>query len=401
MEEKIPFKLEATYEPAGDQPQAIEKLVEGLTEGLAHQTLLGVTGSGKSVGYSDTLMIAEVFAGGEVRTRLLKAGPFIDSLLERHGLAQSEDHVETERYTCADRAFLTPAYDSLHGKTAWYPVAALLRHHAPERMFRLVTKCGRTVEATGDHNFWVLRDGVLTLIKTEDTRPTDFMPVPDIVTSLSQQCLDTLDVITYLADTELSVFAEDAVLEYVATAGNASFMHVMHACAIQHPGGKLAAMRGRYRGSGVKVGHYQKLLTATGRLGGRADDSGITVGGKKRACRLPARLRLSDNILALLGYYVAEGNAQSKYFILSNYHPVIRDRIERGLNELGVPFFVRPSSDYAVGSTALTLLLKRLCGSTASHKRLPEFWPQLSDHQLGVLLSAYFDGDGTVGCGGR
>jgi excinuclease ABC subunit B len=46
--DKIPFQLEAPYEPAGDQPQAIEKLVEGLNEGLAHQTLLGVTGSGKT-----------------------------------------------------------------------------------------------------------------------------------------------------------------------------------------------------------------------------------------------------------------------------------------------------------------------------------------------------------------
>ena len=40
MEEKIPFKLEAAYPPAGDQPQAIEKMVEGLNEGLAHQTLV-------------------------------------------------------------------------------------------------------------------------------------------------------------------------------------------------------------------------------------------------------------------------------------------------------------------------------------------------------------------------
>src|SRR5580658_4938802 len=44
-----PFKLEAGFEPAGDQPQAIEKLVAGLNEGLAHQTLLGVTGSGKTM----------------------------------------------------------------------------------------------------------------------------------------------------------------------------------------------------------------------------------------------------------------------------------------------------------------------------------------------------------------
>jgi len=42
------FELFSDYEPAGDQPQAIEKLVDGLTSGLAHQTLLGVTGSGKT-----------------------------------------------------------------------------------------------------------------------------------------------------------------------------------------------------------------------------------------------------------------------------------------------------------------------------------------------------------------
>jgi excinuclease ABC subunit B len=48
MDQPVPFKLKADYEPAGDQPQAIEKLTEGLEVGLAHQTLLGVTGSGKT-----------------------------------------------------------------------------------------------------------------------------------------------------------------------------------------------------------------------------------------------------------------------------------------------------------------------------------------------------------------
>jgi excinuclease ABC subunit B len=43
-----PFKIEADFEPAGDQPEAIARLVEGLGDGLAHQTLLGVTGSGKT-----------------------------------------------------------------------------------------------------------------------------------------------------------------------------------------------------------------------------------------------------------------------------------------------------------------------------------------------------------------
>ena len=42
------FQLGAPFEPAGDQPQAIHALTEGLESGLAHQTLLGVTGSGKT-----------------------------------------------------------------------------------------------------------------------------------------------------------------------------------------------------------------------------------------------------------------------------------------------------------------------------------------------------------------
>ena len=59
MSEKIntkPFILHSDFRPSGDQPQAIEKLAENLTDGLAHQTLLGVTGSGK------TFTIANVIA---------------------------------------------------------------------------------------------------------------------------------------------------------------------------------------------------------------------------------------------------------------------------------------------------------------------------------------------------
>ena len=43
-----PFKIVSDYSPAGDQPKAIDELVAGLNNGLAGQTLLGVTGSGKT-----------------------------------------------------------------------------------------------------------------------------------------------------------------------------------------------------------------------------------------------------------------------------------------------------------------------------------------------------------------
>ncbi|NNC63632.1 MAG: excinuclease ABC subunit UvrB, partial [Gammaproteobacteria bacterium] len=50
-----PFQLDAAYEPAGDQPQAIAQLIDGLETGLAKQTLLGVTGSGKTFAMANVI----------------------------------------------------------------------------------------------------------------------------------------------------------------------------------------------------------------------------------------------------------------------------------------------------------------------------------------------------------
>ena len=68
------FELVSSYQPAGDQPQAIAKLTEGLLAGAKHQTLLGVTGSGKTEIYlraadevikrADTAMYQAKEAGG-------------------------------------------------------------------------------------------------------------------------------------------------------------------------------------------------------------------------------------------------------------------------------------------------------------------------------------------------
>ena len=48
LDHSYPFQVVSDYEPAGDQPTAIQTLIEGVQAGLAHQTLLGVTGSGKT-----------------------------------------------------------------------------------------------------------------------------------------------------------------------------------------------------------------------------------------------------------------------------------------------------------------------------------------------------------------
>ena len=61
----MPFQLHAPYEPAGDQPQAIRQLTDGIRAGEKYQTLLGVTGSGK------TFTIANVIQQVQLPTLVL------------------------------------------------------------------------------------------------------------------------------------------------------------------------------------------------------------------------------------------------------------------------------------------------------------------------------------------
>ena len=59
------FKLISKYKPQGDQPQAISELSEGIQKGINHQTLLVVTGSGK------TFTMANVIANVNLRTLII------------------------------------------------------------------------------------------------------------------------------------------------------------------------------------------------------------------------------------------------------------------------------------------------------------------------------------------
>ena len=64
------FNLQSPYQPAGDQPKAIQQLVEGVNAQEKHQTLLGVTGSGK------TFTIANVIQQTNRPTLVLNSSSF-------------------------------------------------------------------------------------------------------------------------------------------------------------------------------------------------------------------------------------------------------------------------------------------------------------------------------------
>ena len=56
----MPFELQAPYQPTGDQPEAIAKIVDGIEKGCRHQVLLGATGTGKTFTVANVIQTLQI-----------------------------------------------------------------------------------------------------------------------------------------------------------------------------------------------------------------------------------------------------------------------------------------------------------------------------------------------------
>ncbi|PSQ95607.1 MAG: hypothetical protein BRD55_10045 [Bacteroidetes bacterium SW_9_63_38] len=291
-------------------------------------------------------------------------------------------------------AYTTLAFDAERGEVRETDVRAVTRHEAPDKMYRVTTDCGRSATMTGDHNLWVLREGRLQLIETAEARPTDFVPVP---TSLPQRDgIDAINTVEALSGTDLCVKAAPAPRAYLAEKEVSALADPLRNAGVDpHP--KIASIRGHTKGDGgLSPEIYQQVFEETDELGGHVANQPVEIGGKQTAHRLPGRLELTPDVLQLFGLYVAEGHGTDRYILFANGNAKVRRSIKGALQSSGLSYRERSSSDLQVESKALTELLKEECGAQSHAKRLPSFWSRLSNHDIGLLLRGYFDGDGTV-----
>jgi excinuclease ABC B subunit len=356
------FKLNSDYQPRGDQPAAIEALVRGLRAGEPHQVLLGITGSGKSLPPEERVLVG-VRKGGRIEPSLVPIGELVDGALAEVFPLCTEDGNEIAVAGDLPRRYYAWALDPESKQSGWKEVTTFIRHPAPDKLYRLRTACGRAVTVTGDHNVWVMRDGELGLLRTADLRAGDYLPLP-LSLPVPEQELKTVSA------------AE-------ALRGHRVYAQVTGEVAAQLSLSREKLSRVRRHHEGVRLDLLPPALAE---------------GALLKAIRheLPATLPLTEDWLSLIGAYVAEGHGADNYLLISAQETAWHAHMRGVLERLGLRFGVRPNRDLQVSSRLLAWLLKRWCGATSWHKRLPPFWPQLSDRQLGVLLAAYFSGDGGV-----
>lgn len=350
-------------------------MTKGLQDGLKHQTLLGVTGSGKSVTGESPVLVR---MGG--KQRLLPISSVIDTIfagfetdIQSAGGSEYINMNELPHHAQID----TYSFNSKSGNSGWRRVTQVSRHKA-SNLVKTVTSCGRTVRSTLDHNFFVARNGALKLINGEELQPGDWLPYPERLDN-SGVGLSQLNLVDYI---------EDSYSAY---------------CSLTGYGDSLSDIVGRQKYWRV-VNERERISLSDWRRYAADSSSGavaLTVGSNKLAAQIPATLPLTDVVLRFLGFYVAEGHATEHYITLSTSDDEVAWLFRKAAQELHRPLIKRAKIyDYQITSSVLSHILKNICGQRAQDKRLPVFWPQLSNQQLATLLSAYFAGDGWVDTGG-
>ena len=351
------FELVTDLAPKGDQPQAIDVLTKGVEEGKKFQTLLGVTGSGKSLPPKELVWSYEQADFG-LNAKLVPIGDFVDQLMSGDISPTRQGDTET-LFLAGTPAHFTLSINPETLKVEIKPVTAVLRHQAPQTLWRLETTCGRSVRVTGDHNLWVLRDGELKLLETHEVRVGDYLPLPFELPEM--QGLSAVSAAEALRD-DRRIFLDPNF----PPANREPRLHLNDALKLRTDGAQFDLEQ-----ASVTLHH-----------GGRS---------------MPLAVPISNDLLELLGFYIAEGHAEDQYFMISCQEPDLQRRLERCLTNLGLTWRVRSNGyDYVIAWSLYARLLHAWCGATSREKRLPDFWPELNRAQLSRLLATYYAGDGGV-----
>ena len=272
-------------------------------------------------------------------------------------------------------------------------IAQFVKHKAPSFMYSVLTESGREVMVTGDHNFYVLRRGKLTLLRTQDIKDMDYIPLPLRIDSGKEQ-------------TELNLF--DLLKEY-------SNIYVRYNPLIVDKlksKNKCLKVLSKYvkkplqkyndfviNKNKIQINLLNDMLNSKLTY---ADLKVVELTDLRYSLILKSIYPISKEFLELMGIYIAEGYClNDNSFRISCSEKEIQEKLDNNIKKIGLnSFWIKKNGknvDVGLSSSLFTGLIKKIgVGSLSANKRLPTFFMNLSNENLSILLRAYFDGDGGV-----
>ncbi len=366
------FVLKSSFKPKGSQPEAINKLVAGLKEGKHFQTLLGVTGSGKSLDYNDQLLVHN-FSGFIEK---LKIGDFVEKNLK------NPKSMGNTSYDFS-RGYRVLSFDPVKKLIEEKDILELSRHKEGF-VYEISLDNGSKINVTKDHNCFRFRDCSLDLCKTEDLHVGEYLPT-SARPMLPKKFLKFINILDHYDSAKLDVRA------LVAKNTHSSLLKVLKK-RHRAPNWKLQQIISGTNEGGIDI---CELKEYTSLLRKNFSNSLKKVKLINRKNRVPAIIEIDDNFLTFMGLYVSEGHGTNRYVTISNSNLSLQKKCMSFWKSLCLNYNIRNKNDIQYNSVALA----RFChifGKTAKYKNIPSLFYNLSDKHISVFLRAIFDGDGYV-----
>ncbi|MFA5842886.1 MAG: excinuclease ABC subunit UvrB [Candidatus Gracilibacteria bacterium] len=303
-------------------------------------------------------------------------------------VVRDRDDVEIAFDTFCPELLYAASINPNTGQSEIKRITAYQRHLSPAYLYEVETRCGRKVQVTGDHNFWVLRKGQLVLTRTEALTKNDCIPLPRCLESLApQKDLKTIDLLRYLEREDLFVEAQQDLKEMVLAVGENAARRNLHGALLRPRAEKFSA---------VNSGRERLSAAAYSRFMGGRNGHGV-LGSLHSPTSFLLDLPVTSDFLKLLGLFIAEGCTTSRSVCLSVREEELVRQISGILDRMKFSYGRRKTDgDFYVNDKTFAVFFRTIAGHGAFKKQLPDFWTELSLEQLGLLLNMYFTGDGWV-----
>ena len=369
------FKLVTEMKPRGSQPEAIKKLVDGLKQKKQYQTLLGVTGSGKSLDYSEPLILRNK-KGNIIKTKI---GIFVEeNLLKSKKIGESE-FSNISGYKIF--SFNTKNYMVEEKKITQ------VSRHQEEYIYEIILDDNSLIRVTKDHNCYKFENCQLKTCKTSDLKLGDYLPLSNNM-MLPFGELKYINLLNFNPNVKL--YIGNLIKKY-----DSNYKKTLKFLKkdFKSPKRKLNQILKKSKERGITVNQFYKFISYM-----NLDFIDINDYVKiitKKEDKLSPLIKIDENFLLFSGLYLAEGHNTKQYILISNSNKNLQNKCKKFYRSLNLNFWKRNKNDIVYYSKPISNFYK-IFGCNAIEKKIPDFVYNLSNKQLTHFLRALFDGDGWV-----
>lgn len=369
------FKIVSEFKPAGDQPKAIKELVNGIKRGTNPQTLLGVTGSGKSLEYNEPIFVKSKF--GEIEK--INIGAFVEKNLKFNGDSQETIYENLSGYKVLsfDKKFKIEEKEINQ-----------ISKHKESILFEIVLDNNSRIKVTKDHNCFRLNNMNFELCKTSELNIGDYLPESQsmLLPEIKYKYINLLD---YNINSKVAI--DKLVTKFKVSKTLLLKLLKKHCPA---PKWKLKQILNKTKDRSVTSDFLFNLLDNLD-LDLKQSSPYIKLVNNEGDDLLSLLINISDDFLVFIGLYIAEGHNTGKYILISNENKKLRSRCIKFWKDLGLNYNIRDKCNIQFNSVILSNFFKQF-GCNASSKKFSNLIYNLSNKQLSVVLQSLFDGDGWV-----